>query len=173
MYGHDCEPPATSVLYPRIHTVSRNPALLSEKTTLDAGMGSALQRGMDDKPLGPFVACLSYFSKRFTEIGRGRQRAVFAKHNSTNIVKVPWNDSGIWANFKELQPDNWLGDKERYARVWKDERYSKMFGFEIIRMERVTPVKTGFLSLPSWCGAVDGYQVGHTASGALVAFDWG
>lgn len=105
-------------------------------------------------------------------VGQGLTRMVFANADRTEVIKIPTRTEGETANERELIRDNWLGDPERYARAFPDEALSKIFGVFVIRMEWVTPAPNPY-ELADWVGAVDCGQVGYTADGRLVAYDWG
>lgn len=120
-----------------------------------------------------FKRLLAYFDRNYTLLGAGRHRAVFEAPLGHEVIKVPSNAEGDWANVREgRRDDTWLGDPARYARTYVDDELSRRWGLTIIRMERVNTVVV-IKDLPDWCGAVDGFQVGYTASGNLVAYDWG
>lgn len=103
-------------------------------------------------------------------LGEGRSRIVFKGRDGTNVIKLPKNLYGESANARELEPDNWLGAKERYAKTWKDLHLSRQTELLIIRMEIV---REAHGRLPAWTGAVDCAQVGYNRAGKLVAYDWG
>jgi hypothetical protein len=123
----------------------------------------------EDQPfIHAFVHLYSIFG---APIGEGCERTVFASRNRATVIKMPRNFSGDAANGRELCPDNWLGDKNRYARAWEDKQLTEQTGLLIIRMEWVRPVIRG--KLPKWADAVDCAQVGYNAAGRLVAYDFG
>lgn len=133
----------------------------------------ALSQRDPEHAADPFRKALRYFRRHFRELGEGRHRVVFAGRNGRDVIKVPWNEAGMLPNERELVRDHWLGDPDRYARAWRDERYTKRFGVLIIRMERLNLRIPRYNRLPDWCGAVDGFQVGYNSKRQLVAYDWG
>jgi hypothetical protein len=120
----------------------------------------------------PYASTLAHFRRYFSCLGSGRHREVFGSRNGEEVLKVPWNDAGQFANERELEPDQWLGGQEYCARTRKDQRYTKRFGVLILRMERLTPAGS-WKDLPKWTWGVDGFQVGYNRAGKLVAYDWG
>ena len=110
----------------------------------------------------------SYAHSRMLEtygvpIGEGRHRVVF--RDGPEVIKVPTKDSGVDANRWELSTQG-----ELYARTLEDPHLTECFGFAIIRAEFVE--HTGESNDPDWTWTIDCGQVGLTAEGRLVAYDW-
>lgn len=100
-------------------------------------------------------------------IGRGRHRVVFREGDE--VIKIPCVDDGNLSNDREIR--FYANSHECRARCWKDESLSSNQHL-IIRMEYVTQVEDT-RNLPDWIDHIDGYQVGYTKEGRLVAFDYG
>lgn len=102
---------------------------------------------------------------RFGEPQEGRHRRVFFDREVNEVIKVPFEPSGIDANFQELDVQ-----EPHLARTRLDED-STLYGIPLLRMELVEPV-VELRGLPSWVRSIDAWQVGHTKDGRLVAYDW-
>lgn len=101
-------------------------------------------------------------------IGRGRHRVVF--RDGDEVIKVPSIVDGEYSNDREIQI--YSNAPENHARCWVDTSLTEEFGHLISRMEFVTQT-IDCKNLPSWVGAVDGFQVGYTKDRRLVAYDFG
>lgn len=101
------------------------------------------------------------------EIGAGLYRRVFADGDAY-VVKVPRDEAGEYCNEGEAcEAPNDL----RLARCTLFTRY----GVQLLRMERIVRfprTAREFTRLPDWTSAIDCQQVGWTADGRLVAYDW-
>lgn len=101
------------------------------------------------------------------EIGWGSHRIVF--RDGPEVVKVPFRISGIDANTYEASFQG-----AEYAKCRIDRKLDRVlktpFQYGILRMEFVTHV--GWSKEPDWTWSVDCGQVGRTADGRLVAYDW-
>lgn len=84
------------------------------------------------------------------------------------MIKVPISDSGIAANFQEL--DN---QDKHLALTDLDLKLSIKYGIPILRTELVKPILIkDRKNLPDWIYDIDSVQVGHTKDGRLVAYEW-
>lgn len=111
-------------------------------------------------------------------IGLGGCRRVF--RDVETILKVPTCRRGCLANEQEAaswdaagNPVGWLIDGVPLprARCWADGALSAEIGLPILRMEFVRCARVD-PDLPPWTTYVDSRQVGYTAAGRLVAYDW-
>lgn len=114
---------------------------------------------------------ISILKKKF-DFEKGRHRVVFFDRKNNEVIKIPISDSGIAANFQELdyQDDN-------LAITNLDEKLSIKYHIPIIRMEYVKPISMEDLEekegkIPGWVYSIDSAQVGYTKDGRLVAYDW-
>ncbi len=98
-------------------------------------------------------------------IGTGRLRIVF-RDNDT-VIKVPMNESGHYGNLYEAS--TWQSPEPR-AKCWIDEELTAECGVAILRMEHV--IHVGWSEKADWTWSVDCGQVGMTADGRKVAYDW-
>jgi len=100
------------------------------------------------------------------KIGWGRHRTVF--RDGAEVVKVPSRSSGCCANDEEAR--TWKTPHEPRAKCRFDPILSEKLGVPVLRMEYVEHV--GWSERADWTWSVDCGQVGHTADGRLVAYDW-
>ncbi len=96
-------------------------------------------------------------------IGEGRHRVVF--RDGETVLKFPTKNSGIHANEQEARFKD-----DHLARADIDEEFTDKTGVPILRMEYVT--HTGWSKEADWTWSIDCGQVGLTADGRLVAYDW-
>ena len=122
-----------------------------------------------EKKLKELAKKAIYFLKRkYGKPDEGRHRIVFFDYDNDQVIKVPISDSGIAANFQELD----IQDKH-LAITDLDLNLSIKYGMPILRMELVKPILMEDLkNLPDWIYDIDMVQVGHTKDGRLVAYDW-
>ncbi len=88
---------------------------------------------------------ISILKKKF-DFEKGRHRVVFFDTKNNEVIKIPISDSGIAANFQELDYQD-----INLAKTNLDEKEGK---------------------IPGWVYSIDSAQVGYTKDGRLVAYDW-
>lgn len=140
--------------------------------TTEAGFDSRPTLPLDnsmtnDLPLDALIKrTLREARKRFGKpLGVGRHRACFAM-NDRFVLKVPRTEEGLNDNESEANGTT----NHPHARCRK--LYSKD-GVPLLVMERVTyPEHGSYDKLPDWAKWVDCMQVGYTAKGVLVAYDF-
>lgn len=106
--------------------------------------------------------------ERYGEPEEGRHRRVYFDRENHEVIKVPFHESGISANYEELDTQGPI-----YARTSLDEELTAKYKIPVLRMEEVD-VSLHYLNpdLPGWVDTIDCRQVGYTKDGRLVAFDW-
>lgn len=95
----------------------------------------------------------------------GSHRTVFIDKKNDEVIKVPSQNSGDFANQQELNTQG-----ELYAKTKLDKELTERYGYVVIRMEYVE--HSGYSKEPDWTWSIDCGQVGHTKDGRLVAYDW-
>lgn len=101
-------------------------------------------------------------------LGIGRHRTAY-KLQGPYVAKVPNSTWGLTDNEEEAhayligKAQRWLGGNYFAA--------CRMLGYVLI-MEYVEHADLPYVDLPSWVYAVDCKQVGYTADGRLVAYDY-
>lgn len=115
----------------------------------------------------PYKAVAAWARRMYgPEIGAGLYRRVFLE-SPTHVIKVPRNEWGDYCNEGEAQA---APTDARYARC---EMFAHaQTGVCLLRMERVVRFPTRRDDLPGWTHSIDCQQVGWTADGRLVAYDW-
>lgn len=115
----------------------------------------------------PYTATLAWARRKYgRQIGAGFDRRVFAE-SATRVIKVPRDDVGEYCNDNEALESP---TDARYA--WCESFQHPRTGVLLLRMERVVRFPTARDKLPDWVGCIDSGQVGWTADGRLVAYDW-
>ena len=100
----------------------------------------------------------------FEQMPGGSYRAVFLV-NSHLVFKAPRSDYGLFDNAWEAHEQVDFPTALCFR--------GSLLGVDGLFMERIQP-HTGFWhGLPAWTLKIDGYQVGWSAAGNLVAYDWG
>lgn len=119
----------------------------------------------------PYASALGWAHRTYGEpLGCGLYRHVFAE-DPEHVIKVPRGEWGEYCNSGEV----------REYRTNTDGTLAKCEVFEhpstgvlLQRMERIVrfPESGEFDALPTWTHYIDCQQVGWTADGRLVAYDW-
>lgn len=106
------------------------------------------------------------------EVAQGRHRRVFISKDGLTVYKVPYAPSGEDANIYELENQ---GDLT--AETWLHEKLTRELGVHVIQAEFVRDISAKELrrltkEQRDWAFSLDCFQVGYTADGRLVAYDW-
>lgn len=117
--------------------------------------------------MSSFAVCRQSAVQRWGQpIGEGSLRVVF--RDGAHVLKIPRNERGVWAN--EFEASTCNSPHAPKANCFLDEKLSAEFGVSVLRMEFV--IHRGASEKPDWTWSIDGGQVGFTAAGKLVAYDW-
>lgn len=115
----------------------------------------------------PYTATLTWARRKYgREIGAGLYRHVFGE-SPTYVVKVPRDEWGEFCNAGEAREAPTAAIFAR-CKAFKHPRT----GVVLLRMERIVRFPTARTKLPDWTDGIDCQQVGWTADGRLVAYDW-
>jgi len=115
----------------------------------------------------PYTATLVWARRKYgRQIGAGLYRRVF-RESAAYVVKVPRDAWGEYCNEGEAReaPTSVI-----FARCKTFEH--PRTGITLLRMERIVRFPTSRTQLPGWTDGIDCQQVGWTADGRLVAYDW-
>lgn len=143
---------------PRKTKAKKNPGLLRAP--------SFCIKAEDDNELqGKCAQAIEKARERFgPELGQGNHRICF-RLSPVEVIKIPLKESGFFANSLEANTCGGL-----FARCEFDDDIGKELGVPVLRMEYVEHV--GWSKEPDWTWGIDCGQVGRTADGRLVAYDW-
>ncbi len=121
---------------------------------------------IDRRNLGQLCEWLK--SVGYVYVGHGRHRIVFKRPRSKFVLKLPLNDNGVSDNWHEAV-------RGSVAHLNPDRRIARCRTVAgcLLLMEHVQEADLALADLPGWVGYVDCWQVGLTASGRLVAYDFG
>lgn len=120
-----------------------------------------------ETPANAFVASREAAIQHYGQpLGEGRHRVVF--RDGAYVLKFPRNEAGVWANEFEASTCNCPQAPKASCHI--DKELTAIFGRPVLRMEFV--LHRGFSEEPDWTWSIDCGQVGYTAAGALVAYDW-
>ena len=113
------------------------------------------------------------FKNKLALLGEGRHRRGYLSRNSKYVYKVPMMMDGLIDNHREAHVSRVSRKEDFYGGV--QFARCRLGPRGILIMEYVKPADWGddFNPLPAWVGRVDCCQVGHTADGRLVAYDYG
>lgn len=117
----------------------------------------------------PYAVTLAWARRKYgRQIGAGLYRRVF-RESITHVIKVPRDGWGEFCNDGEARE---APTSDVFARCMTF-RHPRT-GVLLLRMERIVrfPTPRQRLTLPDWTTCVDCQQVGWTADGRLVAYDW-
>lgn len=144
------------------HTVSVEVDEWPGEDALEFAIGLAAQ---ESDPVPGAVELLARLGARLGIPQLGSTRACFMVDDRW-VLKVPLTAAGEIANFREATHPS-----SSFIPLAACRLHDSCLGPALLWMERVTPVRSGTGNLPAWAGFVDCAQVGHTADGALVAYD--
>lgn len=114
-----------------------------------------------------YTTTLTWARRKYgREIGAGFDRYVFGE-SPAYVVKVPRDAWGEFCNEGEAReaPTSVIFAR---CKAFKHPRT----GVVLLRMERIVRFPTARTKLPDWTDGIDCQQVGWTADGRLVAYDW-
>lgn len=115
----------------------------------------------------PYTAALTWARRKYgRQIGAGLYRHVFGE-SPAYVVKVPRDEWGEFCNEGEAREAPTAAIFAR-CKAFKHPRT----GVVLLRMERIVRFPTARTKLPDWTDGIDCQQVGWTADGRLVAYDW-
>lgn len=117
--------------------------------------------------LDPYTTTLAWAWRKYgRQIGAGLYRRAF-RESATHVVKVPYGPWGEFCNEGEAREAPTAAIFAR-CKAFKHPRT----GVVLLRMERIVRFPTARTKLPDWTDGIDCQQVGWTADGRLVAYDW-
>lgn len=108
------------------------------------------------------------------EVIEGRTRSVYLMDDGKRVVKVPVDEDGLDANYREANWSEKTGKTgfipiaDAAIETWRNADGTEL---DVLVMERVEEAFLPYKDQPDWVGYVDCAQVGYDSEGRLVAFD--